>query len=105
MGRPHIEFIEASDVPEQEIAEGAFAGAPCRVLSADDVDGSWTGIVRLSAGSTHDLGGGARPVELFGLRGSLTLAGAAVRCRLRMPGCRPGRTTARSPSPTRRSSS
>jgi hypothetical protein len=76
MGRPHIEFIEASDVPEQEIADGPFAGMPCRVLSSDDVDGSSTAIVRLPAGSTLDFGEGTRPVELFGLRGTSTLAGA-----------------------------
>jgi len=76
MGRPHIEFIQAADAPEHEIAEGILAGLPCRVLSADDSDGSWTGIVRLATGSSHDLGGNARPVELFGLRGSLSLAGA-----------------------------
>ncbi len=76
MGRPHIEFVQSADVPEEEIVVGVFAGAKRRLLSADDADGSWTGLVRRGAGSTFDLSGDSRPLELFGLRGSLTLAGA-----------------------------
>jgi hypothetical protein len=77
MGRPHIEFVQSADVPEEEIAVGVFAGARRRLLSADDADGSWTGLVRLGAGTAYDLSG-SRPVELFGLRGALTLAGEDV---------------------------
>jgi ChrR-like protein with cupin domain len=75
MARPHIEFIEAGDVPEEDATDGVFAGAPRRLLSADDTDGSWTGVVRLAGGARYDLSSGTRPLELFGLRGSLVLAG------------------------------
>src|SRR5947209_1830695 len=77
MARPHIEFIQSADVPEEEIGDGILAGAFRRLLSEDDADGSWTGLVRLPAGSAVDLAASTRAIELFGLRGLLNLAGAA----------------------------
>jgi hypothetical protein len=74
MGRPHVEFIQSADVPEERLVDGVFAGALRRLLSADDVDGSWTGLLRLEPGPTFDLTAGGGPIELFGLRGSATLA-------------------------------
>jgi hypothetical protein len=78
MARPHIEFIQVTDVPRDTVAEGPFAGAGRRLLSEDDETGAWTGIVSLPAGFMSDLGALGRPVELFGLSGAATSDGGTV---------------------------
>jgi hypothetical protein len=78
MARPHIEFIDALGVAPETVQDGAFAGARRRLLSEDDESGAWTGIVSLPPGFAGDLGALGRPVEMFGLRGSVTVAGSSV---------------------------
>lgn len=78
MARPHIEFIDALAVAAQPVADGVLAGARRRLLSEDDETGAWTGIVSLPAGFSADLGALGRPLELFGLRGSVTVEGSTV---------------------------
>lgn len=73
MGRPHLEFIRSSEVPLRPLGCGPFAGVPARVLSEDDETGAYTALVELPHGHRADLSGGARAVELFGLRGELSL--------------------------------
>jgi len=75
MGRPHIEFIHSTDVPARALADGPFAGASARVLSEDDETGAFTALVELEPGAGVELSGADRAVELFGLRGDVTLAG------------------------------
>lgn len=77
MGRPHIEFIQSADVPPAALEDGPFGGIEARMLSQDDADGSFTALARLTAGESVDLARGSRPVELFGLRGELTLGDQA----------------------------
>ena len=81
MSRPHIEFIESADVPT-EPAAGQLAGTQCRLLSADDTDGSTTALYTFDAGWAGELGGEQRPIEIFVLEGSLAVAGNEV-----APGC------------------
>jgi len=78
VARPHIEFIESGDVPFEEVADGAFASVPRRLLSLDEETGAWTGIVAFPAGSSVDLGALGRPIELFGLRGEISIDGETV---------------------------
>lgn len=85
MARPHSEFIRAADVAETA-APPPFAGVRERRLSSDGETGAWTGLVTLPAGGRWELGGSARPVELFWLRGEATLGGAGAADRLG-PGC------------------
>jgi hypothetical protein len=76
--RPHIEFIDALAVPSEPMTDGPLAGAHRRLLSEDDETGAWTGIVSLDAGTTVDLGALGCPVELFALRGHVSLDGSTV---------------------------
>jgi hypothetical protein len=78
VARPHIEFIDALAVPSEPIASGALAGARRRLLSEDDETGAWTGIVSLDAGAAVDLGALECPVELFPLRGQVSLDGSTL---------------------------
>jgi hypothetical protein len=75
MGRPHIEFIQSAEVEPTTLDRGPFAGLAARVLSEDDETGAFSALVGLGAGAVVDLAGSSRPLELFGLRGELTLAG------------------------------
>ena len=45
MGRPHIEFIESGDIPRLPVADGPFAGAEQRLLSADADGGGDTSAI------------------------------------------------------------
>lgn len=74
MARPHIEFIQALDVPAKPVADGPLAGTRRRVLSADDGDGSYSSLVTFPDGWTGDLAGLGRSVELFGIDGELEIA-------------------------------
>jgi hypothetical protein len=76
VGRPHIEFIESQDVPLEPVTEGPFAGTRRRLMSEDDEDGASTAIVTFPGAWSVDLAGERRPLELFVLRGTLTLDGA-----------------------------
>ncbi len=78
MARPHIEFIESGDVPSERVGEGAFAGTSRRLLSKDDENGAWTGIVSFPAGFSADVGELGRPVELYGLRGAIAVDGKSL---------------------------
>jgi hypothetical protein len=78
VARPHIEFIEAASVPSNAVGDGAFSGASRRLLSEDDETGAWTGIVSLPPGFETDLGPLGRPVEMFGLRGQVTVDGVPI---------------------------
>jgi Domain of unknown function (DUF4437) len=75
MGRPHIEFIQASDVALTALGWGPFEGIQARILSEDEETLAFTALATLPAGRHIDLNGGARPIELFGLSGEGTLAG------------------------------
>lgn len=75
MGRPHVEFVQALELPAEPVRDGWFAGATRRLASEDDVDGSWTGLVRCDAGWHGTLGGLSRPIELYVLRGRVELDG------------------------------
>src|SRR5262249_1162581 len=81
MGRPHIEFIESHEVPVEPVTTAPFAGTERRLLSVDDETGASTSIVSFPAGWSADLAGN-RPLELFGLRGVLSLDGERLG-----PGC------------------
>ena len=82
MGRPHIEFIESHEVPIEPFAAAPFAGTRRRLLSEDDETGASTSIVSFAAGWSSDLAGTRRPLEIFGLRGTLELDGERIG-----PGC------------------
>jgi hypothetical protein len=75
VSRPHIEFIQSLDIDPVAIAEGPFAGAHTRLLSADDDHGDHTALVSIRAGWSGALGGADRPVEIFALAGELALDG------------------------------
>ena len=75
MGRPHIEFIQVGDLVPVPVGDGAFAGARRSLLSEDADTGAWTGLVSLEPGWEGDPGGLGRPVELFVLRGALSVEG------------------------------
>ena len=75
MARPHIEFVQSATVPGEPIPAGPFAGCSARPLSADDETGAFTSLVTVAPGWDGSLAGLDRPVELFALRGALTLAG------------------------------
>jgi hypothetical protein len=81
MGRPHIEFIESHEVPVEPVETAPLAGTMRRLLSEDDETGASTAIVTFPAGWRGDLAGN-RPIELFGLRGTLDLDGRRLG-----PGC------------------
>ena len=81
MARPHIEFIRLEDVAPSE-ATLPFAGCHERRLSTDDETGAYTSAVAFPPGWQGDLARGTRPLELFSLRGAMTLATAAFH-----PGC------------------
>jgi hypothetical protein len=78
MGRPHIEFIRAQDVPESP-AQTPFEGAAERRLSSDAETGASTALLTCPAGWSADLAAGSRPLELFALRGELRLGGEPLR--------------------------
>jgi hypothetical protein len=76
VARPHIEFVDVRDVPEEVVQDGPLAGARRRLVSADDSDGSYSALLSLEPGwSTPDLAHPGRPLELFCIRGDLELAG------------------------------
>lgn len=74
MARPHVEFIQAFDLPEAA-APAPWHGARRRVLSNDDADGSASWLLSVPGGWSADLAGLSRPVELFTLRGRLVVGG------------------------------
>ena len=79
MGREHIEFIEAGDVPASDATSGMLAGTRRRLLSEDDENGALTAIHNFPAGWSGDLAEEAsRPIELFVLTGAINVAGNAV---------------------------
>jgi hypothetical protein len=78
VSRPHIEFIQSLDVPAVVLDDGPFAGATRRMLSEDDEHGDHTALLTVPAGWRGDLGGGDRPVELFGLGGEFELDGSRL---------------------------
>ena len=82
MGRPHIEFIDALGVACVPITDGPFAGASRRMLSADaDGGGDSTALVHVPPAWSGDLAASTRPMEIFVLDGTLTVAHSV---------CRPG---------------
>jgi len=78
VSRPHIEFILSLDVVPAVVGEGPFMGATRRLLSEDDEHGDHTALVSFHAGWSGDLGGGDRPIEIFGLAGAFELDGARL---------------------------
>ena len=75
MGRPHIEFVQSSDVQAQPAAAtGPFAGCTERVLSRDDGTLAYTALVSVPPVWRGDLSVAGRPLELFVLEGELELA-------------------------------
>ncbi len=77
MGRPHVECVDARDVPQEPVDDGVLAGAQQRVLSRDEEDGAYTALVTLPSGWSADLSGTDRAIELYCIRGDLTVAGKA----------------------------
>ena len=78
MPRPHIEAIHYTDVNEEQVASGPFAGAAWHVLSRDDQDaGEFTAVARLAGGFSAEPGP-ERGYELFVLEGEVTVAGEPV---------------------------
>jgi hypothetical protein len=77
VGRPHVEFVHAADVPLERIESGPLAGAGRRLLSRDEETGASTSLVALPAGWRGELDP-ERPVELFLLRGELGLGARAL---------------------------
>ena len=75
MGRPHIEFINIRDVEPQQPTNPIFAGAHLRMLSEDVETGAYTALAQFPIGWSAELSGFGRPVEVFGLAGTLELAG------------------------------
>ena len=75
MTRPHIEFVQSAAVPVESITAGPFAGCSARPLSADEETGAFTSLVTVPQGWAGSLAGLDRPVELFALKGALTLGG------------------------------
>lgn len=82
MGRPHIEFIESASVPLEACDDAPFAGTRRRLLSADDENGAATAIVAFPAGWSASTEAIRRPIEIFGLRGTLEVDGERIG-----PGC------------------
>lgn len=78
MGRPHIEFIQALDVPPEAVGDGPWAGARRRMLSVDGETGAYTALLHVPAGFRTDLAGFDRQLELFGLAGSWDLGGEVL---------------------------
>ena len=78
MRRPHIEFIQVADRVPARLGDSAFAGAHRWLLSEDTDTGAWTGLLGLQRGWEGDLGGLGRHVELFVLRGTLSIAGRHI---------------------------
>lgn len=78
MGRPHIEFINTSDVAALEVGEGVFSGLRWRVLSEDQESGALTVLARFPTGFSTDLTGFRRPVEMFGLQGTVEIDGQSL---------------------------
>src|SRR4051794_934386 len=81
MARPHIEFIHSQEVDETD-AQAPFDGLSERRLSTDDETGAYTSLIAAQAGGRAELGGSPRPVELFVLRGEVTLGDDRL-----LPGC------------------
>lgn len=75
MGRPHIEFINSLDVAPHEVGDGVFAGLRWRVLSEDQESGACTMLAHFPAGFSTDFAGFQRPIELFGLGGTVHIDG------------------------------
>lgn len=78
MGRPHIEFIEAGDVPKLPVEAGPLVGTEQRLLSEDDENGAWTALHTTPPGWKGDLGSNQRPIEIFVLEGALQVESQPV---------------------------
>ena len=81
MARPHIEFIQSSEVTPEPASSGPLTGVPRRMLSADPDSGAHTALYQFPKGFNGDLAARS-PLELFGLRGALRVAGQTMG-----PGC------------------
>jgi Domain of unknown function (DUF4437) len=75
VGRPHIEFVQASDLVAVTVGDGALAGTSSRLLSRDEDTGAWTGLLVFQPRWEGDLGRLRRPLELLVLRGALSIGG------------------------------
>ncbi|MEJ2085869.1 MAG: DUF4437 domain-containing protein [Acidobacteriota bacterium] len=76
MGRPHIEPLVDTDVPQKSLSlPGWKRGIEYRTLSIDPVNGSCTQIVEIGAGFKQPAGYSNSEWELFILDGSLTIGG------------------------------
>jgi len=75
MGRPHIEFVQASDLDAGGVDDGVFRGTRRRILSEDEDTGAWTGALAFPPKWQGELCRLGRPLELFVLRGTLSIAG------------------------------
>lgn len=78
MARPHIEFIEVSDVAKEVVPDGPLAGSGCRPLSEDEETGAVTVFSSFDKGWAGDLGAFGRPLEVFVVLGELELGGSAL---------------------------
>jgi hypothetical protein len=72
VGRSHVEFVNAAELPLELIVEGPLAGASRRLLSRDEGTGASTSLLTLPAGWRGELDP-ERPHELFVLRGQIEL--------------------------------
>lgn len=76
MGRPHLEFISSTDVAEDVLPAGPFAGLKARVLSRDDETDAYTALVAAEATWSGAAAHPERPVELLMLKGAGTIGEA-----------------------------
>ena len=81
MARPHVEFVRLEDVTPSD-ANVPFSGGRERRLSTDGESGAYTSAIEFPVGWRSDVASTSRPLELFSLRGTMTLAGARFE-----PGC------------------
>jgi hypothetical protein len=80
MGRPHIEPLVDSDVPQKALSmPGWHKGIQYRTLSIDPVNGSCTQLVEFGGGFRQPAGFSNSEWELFILDGSLTIGGKTYR--------------------------
>jgi hypothetical protein len=78
MGRDHVDFVNAEEVPAEAVLDGAFAGTTRRLLSRDERSGAETAIVLIPAGWSGDLRVLDGPLELIALDGDVQLGGRTV---------------------------
>jgi hypothetical protein len=81
VARQHIEFVHVEDVAPADASE-PFDGARERRLSTDYETGAYTSAIAFTPGWRADLAPTSRPLELFSLRGRMTLVGTRLE-----PGC------------------